>query len=706
MALTFWDNWSPPPKTEPLKKKKRSLWETLTPWDESQGQDFGSSILPNLLAKLIPGQQAAKGAAKQAKTAWKYRKIPLQVLEDEQRGLKRALGLGQLGVAKLLPGTQGIERSAAAVRAENPNIKLAELGGLAWERTDYPSIKAPFTIAGWRPQVGMKGAALQLYEPTTYMGIGAGKAPLKAAQEAAVRKATTAAKAVRGVAPEVRTALEDIAAQGKPTLRPAMGIKAGGKVPKKIPIQATEPKNLWELTPEELDVASQQTKVSDRQIVKDVFGERAQEYERLYRKANSTGSDLSGIDAAATKLAQMEDSLSEVQRNRLFGIGEAGASVEDLQAYRQALGSLDWESPEALGRSLGKTITNVGTKTNPLEMTFKEQIAYAQLRYAREEAIRLGWNLKTVEENAFRTAAQRFGNAEDARFMLQRFLTAIKQPQAGVFPKTLEAQQAFNKPPRPPRRPLWADIANQPPEPPKPPTTTAAPGELPSGRKPGSIANQIPLADKDPLLQLTDALTPETRSLRTKVGDIYNTAMSKMYDPNWALGPLEKETGVPTHQLAQVVSGAPAYGENLLRKYIRPVLTPVAKDIDALEQYMVLKRSEDILARNPHAVLPGGIDGWNGVMRAEKQLEAKLGTTRFAAIQGAAEQMWKANRDIVLTPLKNEGIISAQTYRNLVSSHPHYIDFHRADFSVVDTADNLMRRPTASVSSDTLKAME
>lgn len=184
---------------------------------------------------------------------------------------------------------------------------------------------------------------------------------------------------------------------------------------------------LWEMSREELDQAYRQATASDDEILIELFGvDRAKQYKALERASNGT-MDLARADAAFEKLEAMQNSLTEAQQNRLFGIGETGPAPEEIKAFRDGLDRLDDSTPENLGRSLRWAVTKVGGKTNPAEMNSQERIAFAQLTRAGEIIRENGWDSNDVSQTALRAAAQRFSDPEDALFMLERFL---KKPQA------------------------------------------------------------------------------------------------------------------------------------------------------------------------------------------------------------------------------------------------------------------------------------
>lgn len=215
-------------------------------------------------------------------------------------------------------------------------------------------------------------------------------------------------------------------------------------MPKPTPPQ----KPLWEMNPDELGMELKRATQSDKDIAIDLFGaEGAKKYEAAYRKSNSS-TDPKGADRASQIVAEMEDSLTPQQRNRLYGIGEPEAHDPELiKSYMQSVGGLDWDSPQALGSSLRWAVSRVAEHDDPLKMTDAERIAHATLRYAAEQAEQLGWDASEWSRAALESAASRFKDPEDAAFMLRRFLNPDQWQQAE--PPTPPLQVA--EPPVPPQ---------------------------------------------------------------------------------------------------------------------------------------------------------------------------------------------------------------------------------------------------------------
>jgi hypothetical protein len=186
---------------------------------------------------------------------------------------------------------------------------------------------------------------------------------------------------------------------------------------------AGTPTNLWEMGPDELDGLLTSARKSDKDIAVEVFGDRAKQYEQAYRKASSAY-DPKGADAAQRIVDEMESSLTEKQRNRLFGIDEPGTpNIETIQGYRDSLGRLDFTSARDLGDSLQWAVSRLADHDDVSRMTEPQRVAYAQMRYAAQRANELGFDANEWSTAALAKAAQRFKDPDDAAFVLKRFLT-------------------------------------------------------------------------------------------------------------------------------------------------------------------------------------------------------------------------------------------------------------------------------------------
>lgn len=182
--------------------------------------------------------------------------------------------------------------------------------------------------------------------------------------------------------------------------------------------QAIKP--LYQHSPEELNSLYQTAKSSDSNMLKNFFGEEgAKTYNQAQRSANSY-LNPDKADKASQLIEQMEGNLTKDQQNQLYGINQPEhMNPERIKEYQEHLGRLDFSSPEALGDSLKWAVGGVGPNPNPQMMNSEQQLRYAQIRHAYEEASRLGWDPKVISSSALKGAANRYG--ADAPYMLQHF---------------------------------------------------------------------------------------------------------------------------------------------------------------------------------------------------------------------------------------------------------------------------------------------
>ncbi|MDB4893565.1 MAG: hypothetical protein JWL61_5420 [Gemmatimonadetes bacterium] len=129
----------------------------------------------------------------------------------------------------------------------------------------------------------------------------------------------TRAKAAQRTTPEPEPApvSEPVAAESAPTQAEA--------------VPEYHFRDILDRSPEELQHIAEVEKARDAEIETDLFGdEGAKRYKRLAARENSSTATDEQITAARIELDQMEATLTEAQRRRLFGFGQKGLSAEEL----------------------------------------------------------------------------------------------------------------------------------------------------------------------------------------------------------------------------------------------------------------------------------------------------------------------------------------------------------------------------------------
>lgn len=254
--------------------------------------------------------------------------------------------------------------------------------------------------------------------------------------------------------------------------------------------------------------------------------------------------------------------------------------------------------------------------------------------------------------------------------------------------------------PKTPRVPLWARPIEQPvplegfTPPPVAALDDVAAAPLPSGRSPaGAGAPRVPAVGESALAPVERALARPEEPALARLKGAADRLIRESYDRNYPLRELDDLAGNAAtrgaHASAQVVSGAIAAGEDNVRRHVMPILDGLGPEAKHLQRYWVLRASEDVVARNPHAKLPGGIEGPGGVVRGVEALKRELGPERFAKIEESATKLWQMNDELRLKPLLDEGILDRRAYVDLKNANPHYLPFHRYEYAV-DSASHLL----------------
>ncbi len=178
-----------------------------------------------------------------------------------------------------------------------------------------------------------------------------------------------------------------------------------------------EGRPIFDMSIEELQAAAESEAIREANVDVEILGEEgAARFDRLQRQLNSSNVERS--NAAQVEIDKIEASLAPGQFDRLFGIGEEGASAEDIRGLITALSAVEFESEQAMGQSLRNVITQLPGTTDVSQMTRNQREAVAVLRHAGVLAKEQGFDTARVTDIAIKAAATQFEPA-DAEFMLQ-----------------------------------------------------------------------------------------------------------------------------------------------------------------------------------------------------------------------------------------------------------------------------------------------
>lgn len=254
---------------------------------------------------------------------------------------------------------------------------------------------------------------------------------------------------------------------------------------------------------------------------------------------------------------------------------------------------------------------------------------------------------------------------------------------------------------RAPRKPIWEGVVPaQPPAPPRgpppaPPRTPPPGGWESSGRPVGGPQNiKMPPAG-EPLSKLDEGMRQQYPSIPTRLRtgatyvDAFDWLMRQTYYRNYTFRRLEN-TGIPVRDMAQLVNGAAAAGQDTVARQLRPLWRGVGKDIEDLKKYLILESYADGLARfGPEHRGPYGMQGWSDYLREREIIKERVGDARFAKLEVTGKQLGELGDQYILQKFEQEGMVSPATRLQMKTANPHYIPFYR---DIVDIDPLLDRR--------------
>ncbi|MCH7640995.1 hypothetical protein IID22_02270 [Patescibacteria group bacterium] len=220
-----------------------------------------------------------------------------------------------------------------------------------------------------------------------------------------------------GVAKEVAPEGEVVKEKPKEKVEEEVAPK-GEVVEGKVKEKAVE--DITELSVEELENRIDEARSAERNLLIELFGaEGAKRYRRLEARANSSFASFEATDKASDELGEMEDALTEAQQDRLFGVGEVGPTIEDLQEIRNAredvlgisegfdLGTLsDAELNKVfadLTDEVGRGLKEMRGVFEPSEFETRQQVGFARIKEALAQGKRFGVDTTDMLKKGVRT---------------------------------------------------------------------------------------------------------------------------------------------------------------------------------------------------------------------------------------------------------------------------------------------------------------
>lgn len=228
-------------------------------------------------------------------------------------------------------------------------------------------------------------------------------------------------------------------------------------------------------------------------------------------------------------------------------------------------------------------------------------------------------------------------------------------------------------------------------------------GWQPSDRPVGGPQNIKPPPPDEPLSKLDRGMREQypTVGERARKKKTYQDAldwlMRQLYYRNHTLHRVEG-SGIPVRDLAQLVAGSMAAGQDTVARLVRPLWGKAGADIEALRKFLILESYQDGLARfGPDYRGPYGMQGWQDYTKEIDLLKAQLGPERFGRLQEIGKGIQKLDHERILKPYEAEGIVDEAGRVEMMTANPHYIPFYRD----IDDIDPLLerRRPESSLGS-------
>lgn len=240
----------------------------------------------------------------------------------------------------------------------------------------------------------------------------------------------------------------------------------------------------YDMTADELQAHADAVNAYGKQIEDAVLGDQADAWRRADRAQNSSNHEKA--EQASATMGAIEAKLSEEQKKALFGIGGKPEHYDDLQDFINVQSHAQVSSPAEAAEELSRLLPKLGNTDgrDPSQWKRDQQVAYAGMRTLRERIQSEGWNSADIQKRALHLAASKYSDANDAGFMLARFLkpaemkasavegkqVALPAPKAtkatGEASKTISAAAADEAPAKPSANTkdageeLWANRRN------------------------------------------------------------------------------------------------------------------------------------------------------------------------------------------------------------------------------------------------------
>jgi len=199
----------------------------------------------------------------------------------------------------------------------------------------------------------------------------------------------------------------------------------------------------------------------------------------------------------------------------------------------------------------------------------------------------------------------------------------------------------------------------------------------------------LPQTPDDDLHHLRQGMYQRKPRFMDKLSRTGQAIVEAMYDRNWQLLELSRETGLPVYDVVKIVPGAAGAGEAIVERHVTPSFDKVGDDFEHLHEYMVAMHMQDQVNEWERMKRDGETDSTEPVklaggvqdpFHAVDQLRDELGPERMQRIEEAAQELWKARDEFILDEWVKAEMLTPEGRDILKQRWPHYIPFLRQDF--------------------------
>lgn len=205
------------------------------------------------------------------------------------------------------------------------------------------------------------------------------------------------------------------------------------------------PKPLDEMTGEDLSAFHDSLKEYNKSIDKNILGDKYKEYREAQAVSDSSFSSAESRKKVYKKIDEIENSLSESDRNLLLGIGSKNeiTNEDQIKPYRDKVELIEAsENENDLAKNISQSLIDLNNiPADSGEMSEKQKVAISAMKAAKRVIDERGYDGKKVTTLALKFAADKFKDPADAEFMLSKYIDYTQNNKENASTQSEELQQ-------------------------------------------------------------------------------------------------------------------------------------------------------------------------------------------------------------------------------------------------------------------------